>query len=96
MIERGRRHPVLGPLIVVLLVLLIAFTLWHEGNEAVGADAGVLCVGIALVLMLAALIAPSPSLRLVTVVVGARAPPRHAGAAPVTAFLSSSYLPLRL
>lgn len=49
MLERGRRHPVLGPILVVLLVLLLAMTWLHAAHEGWdGAiDLGVVCVVLA-------------------------------------------------
>lgn len=57
-IERGLRHPVLGPLCVLLLALLLAFTflhsLEHGHDDGVGAPFGYLCVAIASLLLLRA------------------------------------------
>ena len=87
----------LGPLLILLLVLLIAFTLLHEGHESTGVDAGVLCVGMALVLLTAAVLAPRPATgRALASLVLPRAPPRRAAVAVVTALPSSCPIPLRL
>lgn len=50
-IERWRRHPILGPLLIVLLVLVLAFVFLHESHEKIAADVAELCVGIALLLV---------------------------------------------
>lgn len=97
LIDRGRRHPVVGPLLVLVLVLLIAFAVLHEGHESAGIDAGVLCIGVAVILMVAALIAPPTALaRVEGAVVPARAPPRQPGAAPVSRAVPPGFLTLRL
>jgi peptidoglycan/LPS O-acetylase OafA/YrhL len=46
-LERACRHRWLGPLVIVLLVVLIAFVAIHEGGEKVFESAGELCVALA-------------------------------------------------
>lgn len=52
MLERGRRHPVLGPLVLVLLVLLLAMVCFHAAHEGWdgAAEVGAVCIAIAAVL----------------------------------------------
>lgn len=50
-IERWRRHPIIGPLLIVLLILVLAFVFLHESHEKIAADLGELCVGIALLVV---------------------------------------------
>lgn len=50
--ERGRAHPLLGPLLLVVLVLLLAMVFLHivqEGVE-VAAEFGAACIAIATIL----------------------------------------------
>jgi hypothetical protein len=51
-LERGRAHPVLGPILLVLLVLLLAFVFLHIVQEGVenATELGAMCVAIATVL----------------------------------------------
>jgi len=52
MLERGRKHPVLGPIVLVLLVLLLAMVCFHSAQDGWGGAAGVgaVCIGIATIL----------------------------------------------
>jgi hypothetical protein len=96
-IERGARHPIVGPLLIVLLAVLIAFTVMHEGNEATGGQIGELCVGIALTLL--AIIAfrpPAVRAHVALSLVPSRAPPRYQRTAPHSGFVLPGFLPLRL
>lgn len=98
LIDRGRRHPVLGPVLIVVLVLVIALMMFHEGHESTGADVGVLCVGIMLLLIRAVVPRPttpeSVSAQKATV---ARAPPRTTTSHIVPAgYGGPRSLPLRL
>lgn len=86
----------LGPLLILLLVLLIAFTLLHEGHESTGVDGGALCVGMALVLLSAAVMALRPATgRAHASLVLARAPPGRSAVALVAVLPSSCPTPLR-
>ena len=55
-IDRWKRHPIIGPLIIILLVLVLAIIAIHESHENIAGTAGELCIGIALLLI--ALVAP--------------------------------------
>ena len=51
-LERGRRHPVLGPILLILLVLLLAMVFLHaagEGHDAV-TEVGAMCMVILTIL----------------------------------------------
>lgn len=95
-LERGYRHRWLGPLVILLLVVLIAFVALHEGGETLFASAGELCVALALVLV--------GLVRAPARIVGRRSPAsRHRGPPLVPAArgaaglnLSISLAPLRL
>lgn len=51
-LDRGRRHPILGPLLVLLLVLLLAMTFLHGAHDSheLASDFGGFCLGMAFVL----------------------------------------------
>ena len=87
----------LGPLLIVLLVVLIAITMLHEGHESVAGDIGVLCVGIALLLITAVVLASAaPSMRFVAAALPARGPPAYRVDRVVFGSDPASALPLRL
>lgn len=47
-LERGRKHPVLGPILLVLLALLLALVFLHaavDGHDA-ATEVGALCIAI--------------------------------------------------
>jgi len=97
LIDRGRRHPVVGPLVVLLVVLLVALTMLHEGHEGLAGEIGVLCVGIALFLVTAAALAPVAQFTsLVAAALSARAPPSRLAEILSFGFRTPSSLPLRL
>jgi hypothetical protein len=79
--ERGRAHPVLGPLLLLALVFLLAMVFLHvvlEGVEA--AELGAMCVAIASVLGL--LLVYRPPVHHVPQLIGTsndRAPPARTG-----------------
>lgn len=52
MLERGRKHPVLGPVVLVLLVLLLAMVCFHAAHDGWdgAVEMGAVCVGIAAIL----------------------------------------------
>lgn len=96
-IERGARHPVVGPLLIVLLALMVAFTVMHEGNEATGGQIGELCVGIALILLAVIVVWPlAVRGRVVAAVPPGRAPPSAYRAASCSVPVVPDFLPLRL
>lgn len=79
MLERGRKHPVLGPIVLVLLVLLLAMVCFHAAQDGWdgAAEIGALCIG--LVTMLAAVVSERARSRTPLLVVTqslARGPPR--------------------
>ena len=78
MFERGRAHPILGPILLVVLVLLLAMVFLHvalEGIEA-AAEVGAMCVAIATALGLLVTTRLRPGLSAETVSMpGNRAPP---------------------
>ena len=86
-----------GPLVVLVVVLLVALTMLHEGHEGLAGDIGVLCVGIALLLVTAAALAPVARFtRLVAAALPARAPPSLLAEIASLGFGTPSSLPLRL
>ena len=75
-LERGIRHPVLGPLLLLLLVLLLAMTAFHESHETIAGHPGEFCV--AFVGFLLGLLSLVVRIAIVTVVpapIVARGPP---------------------
>jgi hypothetical protein len=49
MLERGRAHPILGPVLLVLLVLLLAMVFVHAAHDGMDAapEVGAICVALA-------------------------------------------------
>lgn len=94
-IERGRCHPVLGPVLLVLLAILLAFVAIHGVADQSQHD-GYVCVGLMLLLVVVLLI-PRPRLIVVHRLFASRGPPRERvpSAAP-TPFPSITLTPLRL
>jgi hypothetical protein len=97
-IERGVRHPLLGPLCLVLLALLLTFTVIHGAHDQMhGGDALLVCVAF----LIGAIVSLAfPRLRMVAVLIPrpARGPPARVRARRVPsprpfAFASA---PLRL
>lgn len=52
-IERGLRHPLVGPLLLLLLAVLVVFIALHETSEGIAGHVGLFCVALALVLLAA-------------------------------------------
>jgi len=52
-IERGLRHPVVGPLLLILLAVLVVFIALHETSESIAGHVELICVAIAIVLLAA-------------------------------------------
>src|SRR5213594_1162026 len=74
-LERAARHPIIGPLVVVFLVLLIVLTIVHGTHDQLAED-GLACVGITFALMaLARLVIIVQPLLVVAAVASDRAPP---------------------
>lgn len=51
-LERGRAHPILGPFVVILLVLLLAMMFMHAAHDSQHASVefGAICISIAMFL----------------------------------------------
>ena len=49
MLERGRAHPILGPVLLVLVVLLLAMVFVHAAHDGMdaAAEVGAICVALA-------------------------------------------------
>jgi len=100
MFERGRAHPILGPVLLILLVLLLAMVFVHVAHEGIDAAAGMgaICVGIAAALGL--LVTNRLRLSFSPTLVsrpGDRGPPRASEDVPrrPTALAASLSIPLR-
>lgn len=96
-IESGLRHPVVGPLLLLLLAVLVVFMALHEMSEGLPGDAAMACVAIALVLMT---VIPLTVSRPLTSRPAAKHPPR---APPVQSrplrraeIITLDFVPLRL
>jgi hypothetical protein len=97
-LERAARHPIIGPLVVVFLVLLMVLTIVHGTHDQLAED-GLACVGITFALMaLARLVIIAEPLLVVVAVASDRAPPirRVRGRALARARPTSFVSPLRL
>jgi hypothetical protein len=96
-LERACRHRWLGPLVIVLLVVLIAFIAVHESGDKLLESAGELCVGLA-ALLVVTLVRLLPTV-LVHALRGHRRrgpPPAAAGLRPCGPDVSIFVAPLRL
>lgn len=101
MLERGRAHPILGPILLIALVLVLAMLFFHAMHDGPGAatEVGSICLGIVTVLGLILLerlrrLAPQPLIR----ARGDRGPPplvRTHTPRPTTHAASPLTLPLR-
>lgn len=95
-IERGLRHPVLGPLLLLLLAVLVVLTALHEVREGVPGDAAVACVAIAILLMAGTPLTRSrPAATPPTAAHPPRAPPKSREL-PVIEIRAPDFVPLRL
>ena len=74
-VERGRRHPLLGPLLLILLVIVLVLIAMHEGGESISGHSGEFCVALALALMTLGAFACGPLARVLMGLVPSRAPP---------------------
>ena len=54
MLERGRAHPVLGPILLIVLVLLLAIVFLHIAQDV--AEVGAICLAVATVVGLLLLV----------------------------------------
>lgn len=96
-LERGLRHPILGPLLVLLLVVLLVLMALHETSESIAGEIGELCVGIVLVLLTAVLATPVRRfMSMVSVALTTRAPPRPLKTRFTPVPARPDILPLRL
>lgn len=50
MLERGRAHPLLGPILLVVLVLLLAIVFLHVAQDGNATEIGAMCLALATVL----------------------------------------------
>lgn len=50
-IERGLRHPIAGPALLLLLAVLVVFVAMHETTETPPGDAALACAALALVVL---------------------------------------------
>lgn len=96
MIERGVKHPLLGPLCLILLALLLAFTVIHGAHDQLHESGDlVVCLAIVIALLLSFVVAELPVLRVVFVS-GSRGPPRRRVLpAAVPPALRAAPIPLR-
>jgi hypothetical protein len=96
-LDHACRHRWLGPLVIVLLVVLIAFVAIHEGGEKVSEAAGELCVALAGV-VLVTLVRALPPLRVGAVMIFQRRGPPLVSARGRAGDLklSNALAPLRL
>ena len=99
-LERGRRHPVLGPIVVVLLAILLVLVVLHAAHEGWdgAAELGIACVVIATLMgvVVSCCLRCTAPLRLLGTCLRRGPPARHAGssvAAPLWA--AELVLPLR-
>ena len=78
MLERGRKHPLLGPVVLLLLVLLLAMTCFHAAQDGWEAAAGtsVACIGLITLLgVVVSQLLPSRAISIVLRYHAQRAPP---------------------
>lgn len=98
MIERGLRHPVLGPLVLLLLACFLALVIFHTTADGVAKSAPFLCLMI-IVALVVILVARPVRVLSPTRVPADRGPPGGVVGAPTTVFRPpcfESLLPLRL
>ena len=95
-IERGRTHPWLGPLFLVLLLLLLVFVAAHATmDQTHGTDASELVCIVLGILVLLVTLAPRPPQLQVRAHCSVRGPPTRAAAAPAR-HARTTAVPLRL
>ena len=96
-IDRGLRHPVVGPLLLLLLAVLVVFIALHETSEGIAGHVELICVALTMVLL--AVLPLTEALRLTIRPRGAspsRAPPPASQRLRPTSIGTSSFHPLRL
>lgn len=96
-IERGIRHPVLGPFCLLLLALLLAFTVIHATHDQIHSHELVICVAFLLGALVSLALPRVRDVTASTTRVARGPPPRFSTARRVSAqpFISVSP-PLRL
>lgn len=83
-IERGVRHPLFGPLCLLLLALLLAFTVLHGAHDQLQESGEfVVCLAIVITVLLSLVVARLPALRVVFLPVS-RGPPCQLPLPPVS------------
>ena len=96
-IERGVRHPVLGPLCLILLALLLAFTVMHGTHDQIHEGELIVCIAF-LITALVVLIHPRLRVTHVAILRSSRAPPADVPRAVPAARIQfrAAPIPLRL
>lgn len=95
-IERGLRHPLAGPLLLLLIAALVVFVALHELTEGLPGDTALACVALALALLAA--VPPAVSGTIATrhgATRPSRAPPVESGGPVALALHSLDFIPLR-
>jgi hypothetical protein len=99
MLERGRAHPILGPILLIALVVLLAFVFLHLAEEGTAAEIGAMCLALVTVLWLPLLERPrsTPTEPLVSAASDRGPPSVREGRKPrlARAAIHSRSLPLR-
>lgn len=94
-IDRALARRWLGPLVLVVLVLLLAFVALHTLSDHVLESAALVCTAVALFFSAAVTLLAAPAVRRLGVVVRERAPPPRSPA-PIARALATRHAPLRL
>lgn len=100
MLERGRAHPILGPILLILLVLVLAMVAWHAAHDghADATEVGAICLAIVTFLgLILARRVGAPASTPPIPVRGDRGPPRRRPplARPAALAFAELSLPLR-
>ena len=85
----------LGPLVLLVLVLLLAFVALHSLSDHILESAALVCTAVALFFSVAVTLLAAPAVRRLGVVVRGRAPPPRSSALIARA-LATRHAPLRL
>src|SRR5262245_42983483 len=94
-LQRAAQHPLLGPVVLLLLALLLVFTALHATHDQMHSDDLIVCVAFVL-LALSSLLRKPPSIFRSIVQLESRGPPNPATPAAVSARLGTPRPPLRL
>lgn len=73
-IERGVRHPLLGPLCLILLALLLVFTIVHGAHDQIHDGELIVCIAFLLTALMSLVLPQLPSVRVIALR-PSRAPP---------------------